>query len=578
MLERQVAASAARAARDRLRAGLGDRDRQDGDARDRAGGACLRQVAAPGGRSLRRLGEAGERRAPARSRTWTARSSAAPRSTRRRSRRSASPAPRCCVTDRSSRSSSSTAGGSRRPGPGNAVELADTPVFDALWERYPAHDARRLGRGRRAAARPDGELRGRAPHDRLGARPLPGPDARERRDRGRVVLREPGARLGAFERARERGGDVHLLGLVSYGGVHSHLDHLRALLELAEREGMAERTWIHAFTDGRDVSPHAAASDLAELPAERIATVCGRYYAMDRDQRWERTDRAFAAICLGEGETRRRPGRGGRGELRARRHRRVRRAGRPRRASAARPRRDAAIFFNFRPDRARQLSQRLLEAGIDLTTMTRYRDDFPFPVAFDEQEVREHARRGARRAGLRQLHAAETEKYAHVTYFFNGGEEREWEGETRILVPSPRDVPSYDLKPEMSAAEVAARFCDEVGEGLPLRDRELREPGHGRPHGLDPRRCAAVEARRPLPRARRRLRRARREVLFGDRRPRECRGHARARRREPAHGPHVEPGPARRDRPRRLRLRDGGELSDLAPTILGCSGFPSRWR
>ena len=107
--------------------------------------------------------------------------------------------------------------------------------------------------------------------------------------------------MAAFERARARGGDVHLLGLVSRGGVHSHIDHLRALLELARRQGMEERTWIHAFTDGRDVSPTSAVADLATLPPERIATVVGRYYAMDRDQRWERTQKAFDAITLGTG-------------------------------------------------------------------------------------------------------------------------------------------------------------------------------------------------------------------------------------------------------------------------------------
>ena len=157
--------------------------------------------------------------------------------------------------------------------------------------------------------------------------------------------------------------------------------------------------------------------------------------------------------------------------------------GRPTPASA---RATPLIFFNFRPDRARQLSQRLLEAGVDLTTMTRYRDDFPFPVAFEEQQVENTLAEVLAAAGVRQLHVAETEKYAHVTYFFNGGEEREWDGETRILVPSPRDVPSYDLKPEMSAREVAERFCDEVGEGYALRGGQLRESGHGRPHGLDP--------------------------------------------------------------------------------------------
>ena len=136
-------------------------------------------------------------------------------------------------------------------------------------------------------------------------------------------------------------------------------------------------------------------------------------------------------------------------------------AGKPRLGS-----KDAAIFFNFRPDRARQLSQRLLEAGIDLTTMTRYRADFACPVAFEEQRVANTLAEVLATNGVRQLHVAETEKYAHVTYFLNGGEEREWEGEKRILVPSPRDVPSYDLKPEMSADGVAAEVCAHAPEGF----------------------------------------------------------------------------------------------------------------
>ena len=199
-------------------------------------------------------------------------------------------------------------------------------------------------------------------------------------------LFENAALVGAFERARARGGDVHLLGLVSNGGVHSHIDHLRALLELARRLGMEERTWIHAFTDGRDVSPTSAVADLAELPAERIATVVGRYYAMDRDSRWERTERALAAIVVGEGQRASDPvaavqasyDDGVTDEF----VEPVVLSGRPRLTQQ-----DAAIFFNFRPDRARQLSERLLAAGIDLTTMTRYRDDFDAPVAFGEQQV-----------------------------------------------------------------------------------------------------------------------------------------------------------------------------------------------
>jgi 2,3-bisphosphoglycerate-independent phosphoglycerate mutase len=228
---------------------------------------------------------------------------------------------------------------------------------------------------------------------------------------------------------------------------------------------MTERTWIHAFTDGRDVSPHAAATDLATLPAARIATVVGRYYAMDRDQRWERTDRALAAITEGVGSSATDPvaaveasyASGLTDEF----IEPIVLAGRPRLDPSV----DGAVFFNFRPDRGRQLSQRLVELGVDLVTMTQYSSSLPCPVAFPDIEVTNTLAQVLAGHGLRQLHAAETEKYPHVTYFFNGGQESAWQGENRILVPSPRDVPSYDHKPEMSAAEVADRVCAELGEG-----------------------------------------------------------------------------------------------------------------
>jgi 2,3-bisphosphoglycerate-independent phosphoglycerate mutase len=349
------------------------------------------------------------------------------------------------------------------PGPGNAVELASTPVFDRLWSRYP-HTT--LDASGEAVGLPAGQMgNSEVGHLTIGS--------------GRILLQdlvrvsraiengsffENDALVAAFRRAAESDADVHLLGLVSPGGVHSHVDHLRALFELAEREGMGERTWLHAFTDGRDVSPTSAAGDLATLPAERIATVCGRYYAMDRDSRWERTDRALRAVREGEGNQADDPvaavresyDRGVTDEF----VEPIVLRGRPRLRDD-----DAAIFFNFRPDRARQLSQRLLEAEIDLTTMTRYRGDFPCPVAFEEQTVENTLADVLAAGGARQLHVAETEKYAHVTYFFNGGVEAEHAGETRILVPSPRDVPSYDRKPEMSAREVTQRLCAEVGSG-----------------------------------------------------------------------------------------------------------------
>ncbi len=155
---------------------------------------------------------------------------------------------------------------------------------------------------------------------------------------------------------------------------------------------------------------------------------------------------------------------------------------------------DTAIFFNFRPDRARQLTQKLLEAGFDLTTVTRYRDEFDCPAAFREQDVSETMAQALAEHGIRQLHVAETEKYAHVTYFFNGGREAEWTGETRILVPSPRDVGTYDEKPEMSAAEVAGRFAEEVGKGYGFAIVNFANPDMVGHSGSIPAVVAAVEA------------------------------------------------------------------------------------
>jgi 2,3-bisphosphoglycerate-independent phosphoglycerate mutase len=349
------------------------------------------------------------------------------------------------------------------PGPGNAVELADTPVFDDLWSRYPHTTLKASGE---AVGLPEGQMgNSEVGHLTIGSgRVLDQDFQRVNRSIADGSFFENSALVGAFERAKERGTNVHLLGLVSYGGVHSHIDHLRALVELARRQGLEKRTFTHAFTDGRDVSPHSAVHDLAELPAERIATVAGRYYAMDRDERWDRTDRAFEAIVHGRPAWGQTPAEA----VQASYDRDVTDEfiepvaieGRPRLGDG-----DAAIFFNFRPDRARQLAIKLMDAGFDLTTMTRYREDFACPVAFEERDVAETMAEVLAEHGARQLHVAETEKYAHVTYFFNGGREEEWTGETRILVPSPRDVPSYDHKPEMSVREVARRFCDEVGNG-----------------------------------------------------------------------------------------------------------------
>ena len=457
------------------------------------------------------------------------------------------------------------------PGPGNAVELAETPVFDALWASHP-HGT--LAASGQAVGLPAGQMgNSEVGHLTIGSGRILFQDlARVNRavEDGSFARNE--ALVSAFARARARGGNVHLLGLVSYGGVHSHVAHLRALLELAHAEGMTERTWVHAFTDGRDVSPTAAVRDLAELPAERIATVCGRYYAMDRDQRWERTDRAFDAIRQGEGVEADDPvaavhasyDRGVTDEF----VEPVVLDGRPRLGPN-----DAAVFFNFRPDRARQLSQRLLEAEIDLTTMTRYRDDFPFPVAFDKQDVPNTLAEALATHGLRQLHVAETEKYAHVTYFFNGGEEREWEGETRILVPSARDVPSYDLKPEMSAAQVAQRVCDEIGDGYAFCVVNFANPDMVGHTGSIPAVVAAVEETdRMLGRVLDCVRAAGGACLVT-----ADHGNAEVMLEADGVSPHTAHTTNRVPlvvSDEQLELRAEGQLSDLAPTILALLGVP----
>jgi 2,3-bisphosphoglycerate-independent phosphoglycerate mutase len=457
------------------------------------------------------------------------------------------------------------------PGPGNAVELANTPVFDDLWARLPHTTLEASGEAVGLPPRQMGNSE--VGHLTIGSGRVLDQDL-QRVNRaiqdGTFFTNE--ALVSAFSRARERGGDVHLLGLVSYGGVHSHIDHLRALLELARREGMEERTWIHAFTDGRDVSPTSAVRDLAELPTDRIATVAGRYYAMDRDNRWERTQLALDAIVAGRGdpgsepvtEAQRSYDAGVTDEFIVP----VVLEGRPR----LDPAKDAAIFFNFRPDRARQLTIKLLELGVDLTSMTRYRDDLDCPVAFGEQEVRETMAEVLSKRGLRQLHCAETEKYAHVTYFFNGGREEEWEGETRILVPSPRDVPSYDHKPEMSAREVADRFCRELPNGYAFGILNFANPDMVGHTGVIPAVLRAVEIVDEC---------LANVVETVDNLDGVClitadHGNAEVMLEPDGVSPHTahttNPVPLIVTAPG-LRLRDGGELKDLVPTALDLLGL-----
>ncbi|SFR57597.1 phosphoglycerate mutase [Halogeometricum rufum] len=281
----------------------------------------------------------------------------------------------------------------------------------------------------------------------------------------------------AFEHVSETGGRVHFMGLVSDGGVHSEQQHLHALIEMAADRGVEAVS--HAFMDGRDTDPHGGEDYLAELESVvddhgtgDVATVSGRYYAMDRDQNWERTKRAYDAIVEREAEYEAATAVDAvtesydRGETDEFVEPTLVEGG------PALDDGDAVIFFNFRPDRARQLCRMLADIDPEwsfetsppetrLVTMTEYDETFPFPVAFPPEEPQQTLGETLAEAGKTQLRLAESEKYAHVTYFLNGGREVEFDGEIRRIIESP-DVPTYDEKPEMSAAAVTDTAIDLV--------------------------------------------------------------------------------------------------------------------
>ncbi len=295
---------------------------------------------------------------------------------------------------------------------------------------------------------------------------------------------ERAAFVEPIDAAHREGRRVHLLGLVSDGGVHSSDRHVRALLDLCARRGMQkDRVLVHAFLDGRDTPPRSAPGylarleqDMAEAGVGRIATLVGRYFAMDRDKRWDRVKIAWDALVARAGV---REASAAEGIAAA--HQRQENdefvkpvvVGEPESGRVADG--DTVVFFNFRADRAREISEAFLFDGfagfergvrprVRFATMTRYREDFPCPMAFPPQVLQGSFPELLAGAGIAQLRIAETEKYAHVTYFFNGGEEKVFAGEDRILVPSPK-VATYDLAPRMSADEVTARLVAEIETG-----------------------------------------------------------------------------------------------------------------
>jgi 2,3-bisphosphoglycerate-independent phosphoglycerate mutase len=378
------------------------------------------------------------------------------------------------------------------PGPGNAVSLASTPVFDALWEAFPHTQLDATGE---AVGLPRGQMgNSEVGHLNLGAGTIVKQDlARIDESIADGSFVENEALRAACAAPREGGGRLHLVGLVSGGGVHSSLEHLRACIELAARERVPELI-LHAFTDGRDTPPTSSPDYLAQAQSwleqargegvdARIGTVMGRYWGMDRDRRWDRTKRAYDAIVHGEGlqaasaqeAVRLAYGRDETDEFIQ-----ATIVGNPACVRSG----DSVLTFNFRPDRMRQIVAALGEPDfhefdrgdaprVTLTTMTVYQEHWDYPVAFLPARPEVTIASVLAERGERQLHAAETEKYAHVTYFFDGGVEDEYPGEERLLVPSPRDVATYDEKPEMSAPqlarEFAARWRDAAAEGRPFR-------------------------------------------------------------------------------------------------------------
>ncbi|MBQ0067617.1 MAG: 2,3-bisphosphoglycerate-independent phosphoglycerate mutase [Phascolarctobacterium sp.] len=352
------------------------------------------------------------------------------------------------------------------PSSSNAVTTAATPNLDRYFKEY-SHCV--LSASGEAVGLPAGQMgNSEVGHLNIGA--------------GRIVYQDLARITKSIENRsffennvlkecmqKAKGHALHLLGLVSDGGVHSHIEHLKALVKMAQREGL-EEVYVHAFLDGRDVPPKSAMQYIKGLENGfiangfgKIATVCGRYYGMDRDKNWNRTEKAYNAMVKGDA---------------------------PEFISAAvgiksaygqnvtdefvepfkimgvdgkiQPD-DGVIFFNFRPDRARQITQKLLETQKNFVCMTEYQADFKVPVAFPKEKLKDTLGEVLAAEGLNQLRIAETEKYAHVTFFFNGGREEPNQNEERILIPSPK-VATYDLQPEMSAVQVTDTLLEELAK------------------------------------------------------------------------------------------------------------------
>ncbi|WP_445474317.1 2,3-bisphosphoglycerate-independent phosphoglycerate mutase [Methanococcoides methylutens] len=364
---------------------------------------------------------------------------------------------------------------------GNAIALANTSNLDRLVEEYPNTILSASGED---VGLPEGQMgNSEVGHLNIGAGRVVYQDlTRINRDIANGDFFRNPVLLEAINNAKEKGSDLHLMGLFSYGGVHSHMNHMRALIEFAKNKGL-DRIYIHAFLDGRDVPPRAALEDMKEhvrlcesTGCARTATVSGRYYAMDRDNRWDRTRTAYDSITQGIGFKAEDPVSAvSEGYKRGEDDEFIKPTvivdenGEP---VATVKDNDSVIFFNFRPDRARQLTyafvndefegfERKVRPNVHYVCMSEYDEKLTVPIAFPSEELKNTLGEVLSKAGIKQLRIAETEKYAHVTFFFNGGVEKQNEGEERCMIPSPK-VATYDLKPEMSAYEVTEELIRRI--------------------------------------------------------------------------------------------------------------------
>ena len=483
------------------------------------------------------------------------------------------------------------------PGPGNAPFVAETPNMDFFSKEYPAT---RLVAHNGPVGLPVGQMgNSEVGHLNIGA--------------GRVVYQdftrinkaiEDGSFAAntvlneLFDQVAAQGGRLHLCGLLSDGGVHSHINHLRALLQLGAQKQL-QQVFIHCFMDGRDTPPDSGRTYMLQLEeiiravgCGQVATIIGRYWIMDRDKRWDRVERGWQAMLLGEGRTARQPvqaveeayKQGESDEF----IKPVVLLDAENRPVATLANGDSLLCFNFRADRMRQLCHALTDpvfSAFDvsarpqlqqLVTMTEYEADFSFPVVFPPQSMRHILGEVLSAQGLRQLRIAETEKYAHVTYFFNGGEEEPFPQEERILINSPRDVATYDLKPEMSAVEITdtlLRTLHEADEAGQPFDLIVLNFANGDMVGHSGLLSAAVKACATVDRCLGRIGEFFRQrgwimLITADH------GNCELMLDPQTHGPHtahtINPVPfiVVADQLKGMVLKEGGALRDIAPTIL----------